>query len=88
MVVDTYVVSSLFDRGHLSIIVFSMAIGGMVQLISANGGMQGVVDRLSRLAHSPRSGQFVAWLLGVIIFSTTMPIPLLWATPCNRLWTG
>lgn len=68
MVVDTYVVSSLFDRGHLSIIVFSMAIGGMVQLISANGGMQGVVDRLSRLAHSPRSGQFVAWLLGVIIF--------------------
>ncbi len=67
-VVDTYVLNSLFDRGHISIIVFSMAIGGMVQLISANGGMQGVVDRLSRLARGARSGQFVTWLLGVVIF--------------------
>lgn len=67
-VIDTYVMESLLDRGHLSIIVFSMVIGGMVQLISANGGMMGVVNRLSKLARTPRSGQLVAWLLGVVIF--------------------
>ena len=67
-VIDTYVMSSLLDRGHLSIIVFSMVIGGMVQLISANGGMRGVVIRLSKLARTSKSGQFVAWLLGVVIF--------------------
>lgn len=67
-VVDTYVMDSLLDRGHLSIIVFSMVIGGMVQLISANGGMMGVVNRLNKLARTPRSGQLVTWLLGVVIF--------------------
>ncbi|MDO8898043.1 MAG: hypothetical protein Q7V19_10365, partial [Bacteroidales bacterium] len=42
-VIDTYAMDSLTDRGHLSIIIFSMMIGGMVQLISSNGGMKGVV---------------------------------------------
>ena len=67
-VMDTYVMASLLDRGHMSIIVFSMVIGGMVHLISKNGGMQGVVNRLSGLARSARMGQFTTWLLGVIIF--------------------
>ncbi|MCC7318797.1 MAG: hypothetical protein IT219_09715 [Bacteroidales bacterium] len=67
-VIDTYVMESLLDKGHLSIIVFSMVIGGMVQLISVNGGMMGVVNRLSKLARTPRSGQLVTWLLGVVIF--------------------
>lgn len=67
-VMDTYVLESLMDKGHLSIIIFSMVIGGMVQLISANGGMKGVVNRLSGFATSARSGQFVTWMMGVIIF--------------------
>jgi len=40
----------------------------MVALISNNGGMQGVVNILSRYANNPRSGQFVTWLLGIAIF--------------------
>lgn len=67
-VMDVYVMASLLDRGHMSIIVFSMVIGGMVHLISKNGGMQGVVNRLSGLARNARMGQFTAWLLGVAIF--------------------
>lgn len=65
---DTYIVQSLADTGHISIIVFSMLIGAMVNLITQNGGMQGVVNKLSRFANSSRSGQFVTWLLGVLIF--------------------
>lgn len=67
-VMDVYVMASLLDRGHMSIIVFSMVIGGMVHLISKNGGMQGVVNRLSGLARDARMGQFTTWLLGVVIF--------------------
>ncbi|GAB4321052.1 MAG: Na+/H+ antiporter NhaC family protein [Bacteroidales bacterium] len=67
-IMDDYVVNALNDTGHLSIIVFSLMIGGMVQLISDNGGMQGVVNRLARHAHDRRSGQFVTWLLGMAIF--------------------
>ncbi len=65
---DTYIINSVNDSGHISIIVFSMLIGAMVTLISRNGGMQGIVNILSRYANTARSGQFVTWLLGVLIF--------------------
>lgn len=67
-VFDTYVVNALTDSGHISIIVFTMTIGGMVQLISKNGGMKGAVYKLSRYAKTARSGQFITWLMGVCIF--------------------
>lgn len=67
-IIDTYLIDSLRDSGHIAIIVFSMMIGGMVNVITKNGGMQGVVNKLTRFARGPRSGQLVTWLLGVAIF--------------------
>ena len=66
--VDRYIIDSLHDAGHLSVIVFSMLIGASVHVISKNGGMKGVVNILSRYARNRRSGQFVTYLLGVLIF--------------------
>ncbi|MEQ8909343.1 MAG: Na+/H+ antiporter NhaC family protein [Vicingaceae bacterium] len=65
---DEYLLSALNNGGHLSIISFSMMIGGMVAIISKNGGMQGVVDRISKYATSARSGQLATWFLGIAIF--------------------
>lgn len=67
-IVDEYVVASMTDEGHISIIVFSMMIGGMVVLITKNGGMQGIVNYLSRYAVNAKSGQIITWLLGIAIF--------------------
>lgn len=67
-IMDTYIIDALSDPDHQAIVVFSMLIGGMVAVISKNGGMQGVVDYLSRYARNPRSGQLVTWFLGIIIF--------------------
>lgn len=67
-VVEKYVITALNDGGHLSIIIFSMLIGGMVAIISRNGGMAGVVQSLSRYARGPKSAQAITWLLGVAIF--------------------
>ncbi len=67
-VVQRFVITALNDEGHLSIIVFSMLIGGMVALISRNGGMAGIILAVGRLARSARSAQFTTWLLGVLIF--------------------
>lgn len=67
-VVDTYVVNSLFDADHVTIIVFTLIIGGMVRIITVNGGMQGVVNWLSRRAHGPRSGQLMTFLMDLCIF--------------------
>jgi Na+/H+ antiporter NhaC len=67
-IIDAYIIPSLNDPDHLSIIVFSMLIGAMVGLVTQNGGMQGVVNRLLKYARSARSGQFITWFLGIAIF--------------------
>lgn len=65
---DHYLVNALVDEDHVSIILFSLLIGGMVAIISKNGGMLGIVNRISRIAKTPKSGQLATWLLGVVIF--------------------
>ena len=67
-VVEKYIIGALSDSGHLSVLLFSLMIGGMVAIISRNGGMAGVVKRLSKFAKTPRSTELVTWFLGVAIF--------------------
>jgi Na+/H+ antiporter NhaC len=66
--IDTYVRDALVDGDHMSIIVFSMLLGGMVAVISKNGGTVGVVRALEPLATTPRRTQVVTWMMGVLIF--------------------
>ena len=66
--VDTYVINAVADKGHLSVIIFSFMIGAMVALISKNGGMMGVVNKLGRFAKTRKSTQKITWLLGILIF--------------------
>ncbi|MBA2582876.1 MAG: Na+/H+ antiporter NhaC family protein [Bacteroidetes bacterium] len=67
-VLDTYILKSLENWDHLSIIIFSMIIGSMVTVISKNGGMQGVVDKISVYAKTALSGQITTYFLGIVIF--------------------
>jgi len=66
--IDHYLLDAINDGGHLSIILFSMLIGAMVSVISKNGGMQGVVNRISTIATNAKSGQLATWFLGIAIF--------------------
>jgi Na+/H+ antiporter NhaC len=63
-----YVLAALLDKGHLSVIVFSLLIGGLVGIISKNGGMAGIVHRVSAFANSQKRGQLATALLGTVIF--------------------
>jgi Na+/H+ antiporter NhaC len=67
-VVDTYAIGALTDPDKMSIIVFSMLLGGMVGVISRSGGTHGVVEALEPLATTPRRAQLATWLMGVAIF--------------------
>ena len=51
---EIYVVNALANRDHTAIILFSLMIGGMVGIISRNGGMQGIVNAIIRWADSVR----------------------------------
>lgn len=66
--VDTYVVGALFEYEHIQIIVFTLLIGGMVRLITANGGMRGVVNWLLKRANGPRSGQMMTFIMDLCVF--------------------
>ena len=66
--IDKYIVPSLANKDHAAVILFSMGLGGMVGLIARNGGMHGVVDKISKYAKSARSGQIATLSMGLLIF--------------------
>ncbi len=65
---QVYVLAALIDPGHGAIILFSLMIGGMVGIISRNGGMQDIVERIVRRTRSPRKAQIATWVLGLLVF--------------------
>ncbi|HUF88668.1 MAG TPA: Na+/H+ antiporter NhaC family protein, partial [Gemmatimonadota bacterium] len=65
---DTYIVGAIVDPGHAMILVFSLLLGGMVGIITRNGGTYGVVDRITRHATGPIRGQLAAYTMGLVIF--------------------
>jgi Na+/H+ antiporter NhaC len=65
---QVYVLDAITDAGRASIILFSLMIGGMVGIISKNGGTQGIVQKIIGWASTPKRGQTATALLGVGIF--------------------
>ena len=45
-----------------------LVIGGVIELISKMGGAKAVAEELAKKAKTPRSAQFVTWILGIIVF--------------------
>lgn len=68
MSVSDYLIPALNDSGHLSVIVFSMLIGATVAVISKNGGMKGMVNRIAKKAKTAKQGQMATYFLGLLIF--------------------
>jgi Na+/H+ antiporter NhaC len=65
---DTYLPNALADSDHAAIVVFTMALGGMVGIISKSGGTKALVDAVAARASSRRSGMLTAWVSGLIVF--------------------
>ena len=67
--VDDYVVHAVGDTGgHTQIIVFSLMLGGMVGLISKNGGTVGAARRVARIAWNRKRGKLATSVAGLVIF--------------------
>ncbi len=63
-----YVQDAMLDSSHISIILFSLMIGGMVGIIRKNGGTHGIVNKLIGWASTPTRGQVSTNILGIVIF--------------------
>lgn len=68
MSADKFVLDALADRDHMSILLFTLMIGGMVGIVSRNGGMQGIVDSIVHWTHNRRRGSLATATMGITIF--------------------
>jgi len=65
---QVYVLEAITNPDHAAIILFTFMIGGMVGIVSKNGGMQGVVNKIVPFARTPERGQAATGVLGLVIF--------------------
>ncbi len=56
-VMDYFIINAVTDPSKAQIIVFSMMFGGMVGIITQNGGARGIADLITGFAKTPRRGQ-------------------------------
>jgi len=63
-----YIVPQTADEGHISILIFTLLIGGMIGIISKNGGTRGVIRQLGKLVKTKPQGQLLTSMLGFVIF--------------------
>ncbi len=56
------------DWDKLHVYGFTLLTGGMIGLVSASGGMRGLVNHIIRFANTRVKGQFIGWLMGLAIF--------------------
>jgi len=71
-IIGYYIPNAVAGEGagidNISIIIFTLLLGGMVGITSRMGGMKGIVDNLTRFATSAKRAQLMVWLMGIIIF--------------------
>ena len=65
---DTIIMNSLIDHDHMFIIVFTLMIGGVVGVISKNGGTAGLANLITKYAKTAKSGLISSWLMGMVVF--------------------
>ncbi len=65
---EVFVANTVADVDHASIILFTMMIGGMVGIITRNGGMMAIVKLVVSRARTAMGAQVAAWLMGLMIF--------------------
>lgn len=65
---QVYVRGALADSDRAAIVLFTLMIGGMVGIITRNGGMASIVRTIVSRAKTAVGGQIAVWLMGLMIF--------------------
>lgn len=65
---DHYLLGQLTEPSHMAIALFTLLLGSMVGVMTKAGGTHGIVEQISRVARTARTGQLATWLMGLVIF--------------------
>ena len=76
------------DSGTASVLLFTFAIGALIALVEANGGVRGFVEWVERrrFVTSGRRAQLLAWILGLVIFIESNITVLVAGSICRPLF--
>lgn len=66
--VDTHLPGAIAEPDHAAIVVFTLALGGMVGILSRAGSTRALVDVVAERARTRRSGMLASWLSGMVVF--------------------
>ena len=63
-----HAVAAVADTGHAALIVSTLMLGGMVGVVSRNGGVHGIVQLVTGWASTVRRGQLATFGMGIVLF--------------------
>ncbi len=67
-VFTTHLWDEVIDGDRMRVVAFVVFMLAMVGVVTRAGGIQGLMDRIARLASSARRSQLATWLMGLVIF--------------------
>ena len=67
-VFDYYLLNSIADGGHASIVLLSLLIGASIHIMTKTGAFNGLINWLSKYAKSKRSALLITYFMGFFVF--------------------
>ena len=61
-------IPSLMDRWNISVLIFTLMMGGFAEVLTRNGGMTALSERVMGRSRSPRRAGLGAYLMGWLVF--------------------
>lgn len=61
-------INACAEPDHVKILMFTMLMGGLVGVISLNGGTAGLLELMLRFARTPRRASIATWGMGMLVF--------------------
>ncbi len=65
---DSYIVDTIANPGHATILLFTFGFGGLIGIVQKNGGLAGIVSIAARYARTRVRGQVATASMGLFIF--------------------
>ena len=66
--IAVYIVPGAADPDRMSIMIFTLLIGGVVGIISANGGIRGIINVMMKVVKTRIQGQAMTSAMGFLVF--------------------
>jgi len=67
-VLTHFVIGAVTTKSQAQIVVFSFLFGGMVGVITRNGGARGIAELITRYARTPKGGQVSTMAMALVMF--------------------